>query len=717
MGRTRARGYLFFSLIILVVGLPQPSQALPSDEYDVVVDVTGLPGDKACQSMQAVLNDALTGRRAGDKRILIKGSLGTPENPANFSMFQNKGASGTRKKAWPYSVCHAFWPIVNAKTGEGVVDGYPDPFFPTVLRRGKARAHPDKKLVVFAEELCHNFVFNRKRAFIQSGTGAGQMRRITGCQSRQIGTLEREWDTPPDSTSVIQVLDWRNPRADEVDLHVHYELDVHYENSAAQEAGEYGVFADVGLHCYFMGALEGGDPQKSCLSLISDGIHRSGSITIREYGQRDDGEECRPTWPARRRLMNRDYSIIWQALGPGVLRGSDDTELHILGEGDRDNVGVLLFQTWTKDFKRWRIGGIGTGLWIAGSLNNALYDPYIALNDFGVVVGSNERWGSGWPRWDQCFTGNCEPNKSHRTGLSFRGGVVEGNPCGNFVMFGGYSGEVDRTFVETGPRGAKGYAGHSVLVGAGVCDYNRGPSRRQGTNRSRKVCGDDEDCGGVCVVDSSASRNFEFVWDAVMASNRADPRWFAFMLGKGTQAKYNYPPLQGSNIRVTGKGFGGEFGHGMPDLDFYPSAGAALGVDASAALAKSGSTVLPAYDYYVGMPHRDLHATIRKPKAGVYGLGTLMAAATCTRAVVVMPGKTRALGRWTLRYGRSRSKEGTELFVGGRALPRGEGRREVTAGEFDNPYLSRDSEVWLVVSDLVGTPSELSVTLRCWEDG
>ena len=219
------------------------------------------------------------------------------------------------------------------------------------------------------------------------------------------------------------------------------------------------------------------------------------------------------------------------------------------------------------------------------------------------------------------------------------------------------------------------------------------------------------------MVDSRASRNFEFAWDAVMASNRADPRWYAFMLGKGTQSKYNYPPLQGSNIRVTGKGFGGEFGHGKPDLDFYPSAGAALGVDAAAALSKSGSAVLPVYDYYVGMPHRDLHVTIRRPKAGAFGLGTLMAPATCTRAVAVVPGKARALGRWTLRYGRSRAKRGTEMFVGGRALPRGQGRSEVKASEFDNPYLSGDSEVWLEVSDLVGDPPEISVTLRCWEDG
>ena len=93
--------------------------------------------------------------------------------------------------------------------------------------------------------------------------------------------------------------------------------------------------------------------------------------------------------------MNRDYSIIWQALGPAVTRGSDDTELLIFGDGDRDNVGVLLFNTWTKDFRRWRIRGIGTGLWIAGSLNNTLYDPYIAGNEFGVVVGSNEAWGTG----------------------------------------------------------------------------------------------------------------------------------------------------------------------------------------------------------------------------------------------------------------------------------------------------------------------------------
>lgn len=717
MGRIRAWKYLFFSLIILAACLPQSARAIAGADYDVVVDVTGLPGAEACQSMQAALNDALAGRRVGGKRVLIQGSLGTPEDPADFSMFQNKGEQGAGEKPWPYSVCHAFWPIVNAKTGEGVVDGYPDPFSPIVLRTGKARQHQDKGIVVFADDQCHNFVFNRKRAYIVSGTGAGQMRRITGCPSRRIGTLEKEWDTPPDSTSLVQVLDWRNPRAHEVDLHVHYELDVHYKNSPKQQAGEYGVFADVGLHCYFMGALEGGDRQKGCLSLISDGIHRSGTITVREYGQRDDGYECRPTWPARHRLMNRDYSIVWQALGPGVLRGSDDTALYIKGDGDRDNVGVLLFQTWTKDFKRWRIGGIGTGLWIAGSLNNTLYDPYIALNDFGVVVGSNEAWGAGWPRWDQCFTGNCEPNTGHQTGLSFRGGVVEGNQCGNFVMFGGYSGEVDRTFLETGMKGTKTYAGHSVLVGAGVCDFSRGPSRRQGKDRSRRVCGDDDDCGGVCVVNSQARRKFEFAWDAVMASNRADPRWYSFMLGKGTQASHVYPVLQGSNIRVTGKGFGGEYGHGSPALDFYPSEGAALGVNASAALGKSSDTVLPAYDYYVDMPYRDLAVTIPRPKTGVYGLGTLMAASTCTRAVAESRGKSRALGRWSLWYGKNQGKAGTEMAVGGKPLPRGTISSELKAGDFDNAYLPRDSKVWLVISDLMGDSAEMTVTLRCWDDG
>jgi hypothetical protein len=202
-----------------------------------------------------------------------------------------------------------------------------------------------------------------------------------------------------------------------------------------------------------------------------------------------------------------------------------------------------------------------------------------------------------------------------------------------------------------------------------------------------------------------------------MASNRSDPRWYSFMLGKGTQASHVYPALQGSNIRVTGKGFGGEYGHGSPALDFYPSEGAALGVNASAALGKSSDTVLPAYDYYVDMPYRDLAVTIPRPKTGVYGLGTLMAASTCTRAVAESRGKSRALGSWSLWYGKNQGKAGTEMAVGGKPLPRGTISSELKAGDFDNAYLPRDSKVWLVISDLMGDSSEMTVTLRCWDDG
>ena len=713
------RGTLCFLLLtLLLTATPVPSRTAEPAEWDAVVDVTGMSGQRACASMQAALNDALTGYADTKKRVLIKGSLGSQKSPVDFSMFQNKGAQGAGGKPWPYSVCHAFWPIADTDPGKGVVEGYPDPLHAIVLKSSQSLETDDKAAVQFEDPVCQNFVFDRKRAKIVSGKGAGQMRRITGCSSPNRATLEREWETKPDSTSVIEVADWRNPTGPDVNLHVVYDLDVYYQNSSAQGKREYGVFADVGLHCYFAGASRGGDTGSVCLSRIGGGIRRSGQIRIQEFGRRDDGQHCRPTWPTQKHFMNRDYSIIWQALGPGVTRGADETELYIYGDGDLDNVGVLVFQTWTKDFERWRIRGIGTGVWISGSLNNTLYDPYIAENDFGVVIGSNEDWGTGWPRWSQCYTGNCDPDRNHWTGMNFRGGVVEGNRCGNFVMYGGYSGEVDRTFVEPGEKASPLYSGHSILVGAGVCDRNTAPSSRQKANRSGKTCGDDSDCGGTCSVNPNTKRTYAFAWDAVLASNRGDPHWYAFMLGKGTRSEFlTTKSLSARHIRVTGNGFGGEYGHGKPNLDFYPSEGAAAGMDASGAQGGGGSTRLPAYDSYVSMPFRDLHATIRNPGSGSYAMGTLMRRSVCTRVLMTTTAGGPTSGRWNLLHGKNRAEAGKELVLGGRALPIP--GQSITLGTSDlhEPYLSAQSEVWLEIDGPGGSPGELDITLRCWEDG
>ena len=717
MGRSTGQALGFACFFALVVTALYPGSSRAEADYDVVVDVTGMDGRDACRAMQGALNKGLTDNRSGGWHVLLKGRLGSAESPANFSMFHNTGKEGASGKAWPYSVCHAFWPIRNANEGEGVVEGYPDPFYPRVLKSSKAIAFPDSQKVKFRDPICESFVFGRIRAEIVSGQGEGQMRLITGCDSSTVAAIESEWEAPPDSSSTIRLIDWHNPRLEELDLRVHYDLDVFYENSAAQAAGEYGVFADVGLHCYFTGAPRGGDVHRGCLTRAADGIQRSGRIRIREIGQRDDGEDCRPTWPGRARLMNRDYSIIWQALGPAVTRGSDDTELLIFGDGDRDNVGVLLFNTWTKDFRRWRIRGIGTGLWIAGSLNNTLYDPYIAGNQFGVVVGSNEAWGTGWPRWESCFSGNCDPAENHWTGMTFRGGVVEGNSCGNFVMFGGYSGEVDRTFVEPGYKDSPLYAGHSILVGAGVCDGNTASSPRQKVDRAGRVCGDDQDCGGVCVVNDQAKRTYSFNWDAVVAGNRGDSRWYSFMLGKGTQANYLRwwgPPRP--HIRVAGAGLGGESGHGKPDLKFYAAKNAQQPIDVGEVRSVRSGSVLPAYGHYVGMPRHDLQLTIPNPASGVYELGELMDRSTCTEAGVALSGGTPVTGRWSIRHGSASRSSGLELIEGGSPLP-GRGRVvDVGAPGIDNPYVDAGSRVWLELSVLAGKSQELRVSLRCWDD-
>ncbi len=57
-------------------------------------------------------------------------------------------------------------------------------------------------------------------------------------------------------------------------------------------------------------------------------------------------------------------------------------------------------------------------------------------------------------------------------------------------------------------------------------------------NCTGMVCGDDRDCGGTCEVNTEAKRAYTFQWDASLVYNRGDPRWFAFMLGKGTGRRY-----------------------------------------------------------------------------------------------------------------------------------------------------------------------------------
>ncbi|MAI81126.1 MAG: hypothetical protein CL917_19450 [Deltaproteobacteria bacterium] len=715
-----SRVYLTALGLAMGLLLSLPSSALGSLSFDTVVDVTGMPGHKACRAMQAALNESLAGgsTKSPKRRVLIKGSLGTAEDPVDFSMFHNAGAKGAGGKAWPYSVCHAFWPITNSKKGEGVIDGYPDPLFAHVLNKSKIQKSTEPDLIEFKDPICKNFSLNEKQALIASGAGAGQMRQITKCESEYQARLDGDWATPPDSTSVVHIATWRKRQNAAMNLHVVYDLDVYYRNDENQKKGEFGVFTDVGLHCYFHGSSRAGKENLICPSQIGSGLHRSGEVRIVEYGQRDNGQECAPTWPVQDQLLNRDYAVVWQALGPGLVKGSDTTSLYIFGDGDRDNVGVLLFQTWTKDFQRWRIRGIGTGLWVAGSLNNTLYDGYIAQNKFGVVIGSNEDWGTGWPRWNQCFTKNCEPDKKASTAISFRGGVVEGNTCGNFVMYGGYHGEVDRTFIEPGYKGSSKYKGHSVLVGAGVCDSSTQLSPRQKADRAGFTCGDDQDCGGVCEVNANAKRDYSFAWDAALVSNRADPRWHAFMLGKGTQAKYlktSSPAAR--HIRVTGNGFGGETNHGEKDFYFFPSKGAAVGMDTSGANGKQASRLLPAYDAYVSMPFRDLSANISEPRTQKYSLGTLLRRSTCTEVLMSTHGSNRQPeGRWNLFYGKNQFKGGARINKRAEKIPGSQTVLKLKVSDLEQPYISAQSQVWIDIESLPTGVKNMEITMRCWEN-
>lgn len=704
------------SLAVLVLLWAGTADAQRANGYDRVVDVTGMTGPKACAAMQGALNSAL----APDEpkaHILFRGQLGSPDRPVDFTMFQNKGAQGFSGKPWPYSVCHAFWPIHNAREGEGVVDGYPDPLFPRIVRSGRTEPSGEAATVRFREPICKDFSFDRKQAFIASGRGAGQMRFISSCRTERVAEVQPAWDVPPDGSSVVEVIDWRNYWFGQVDLYVTYDLDVYYENNTAQKVGQHGIFADVGMHCYFVGAPRASRNPHGCPAQIHDGIHRTGRITIHEKGRRDDGLDCRPTWLAEDGLTNRPFSVVWQALGPGVVRGTNTVAIDIVGEGDRDNVGVIALNNWTKDFRRWRVKRIGTGVWISGSLNNTLYDPYLTGNEFGLVVGANERWGAGMPRWQECQTGVCASWAKDSTTMNVRGGVIEGNRCGNFVMFGGYGGEVDRTFIETGAKGSPTYLGHSVLVGAGVCDSDRAPSPRQGMDRALMVCGDDLDCGGVCDVNAEARRAYTFQWDASLVYNREDPRWFAFMLGKGTRREHLvYDKAEHNNIRVSGAGFGGEMFGGKRDFYFYPSAGAAVAIDADAASGLSMNFVLPAYDHYVSMPSRDLEAVIRAPADGRYLLGRLQRRATCTEGAFMLVGGRLPSAHWTVKHGRSLAERGTELIAGGRSVAGSNAESIFGVSDLAEPYVPEGSAVWLEVENLRGQPDELGFSMRCWED-
>ncbi|MDG2051215.1 MAG: hypothetical protein P8M78_13745 [Myxococcota bacterium] len=718
MDRTAWMVSIFLGLVLLVPNLAG------ADAYDVVVDVTGRPGRAACEAMQAALNPALEGRNV-TRRVLIRGQLGTPSRPVDYTMFHNEGRAGAGGRAWPYGVCHAFWPIPDGRSEDAIVNGYPDPLQGRVVTEGAVSARSTASTVSFEERLCRQFSIDRKLAIVKSGTGAGQIRRVTGCDSETTASISPDWVTVPDASSHVAVVAHRIQSFGQVDLYVDYDLEVHYRNDEKQGPGEYGVFADMGLGCYFVGDYSPAGRGANCPMSIFDGLHRAGRITIHEYGRRDDGKDCVPTWIAADGLTNRPYSIIWQAYGQGVQRGSDSVRFDLVGQGDRDNIGIIASQTWSKDFEGWRVKKVGTGLWISGSLNDTIYDPYFTENEFGVVVGANTAWGSGFPRWKNCYTGFCAPFVKASVGFNIRGGVVEGNTCGNFVMFGGYSGEVDRTFIETAGRNSPGYAGHSVLVGAGVCDQKPGRSPRQGRDRKGQACADDRDCPGQCQVDGRSKRSYGFQWDASLVSNRGSSDWFAFVLGKGTRSEFlKQPDASVQNIRVMGSGFGGETGHpelktsGSEGLYFFASPGASVRMDADDAIGTRAADHLPAYDYYVSMASRDLRRFIENPKAGRYPLGRFPRRATCTGGEVVVSGDKAGAVDWSIwikPQPKRRPGKPYELIEGGR-LTRSKAPDIFRADQISRPFVPLGAEAWLDISSVRGTPSDLTLEFRCWED-
>ena len=167
----------FFLTFVLV--LPDRVHA---DSYDAVVDVTGRPGPAACEAMQAAINPALEGRGIS-RRVLIRGQLGTPSRPVDFTIFHNEGKSGASGRPWPYGVCHAFWPIPDLDSGSAIVNGYPDPLQGRVVTEGAVGVGSTASTVTFRERLCRQFSIDRKLAVVKSGKGAGQIRRVAGCQS------------------------------------------------------------------------------------------------------------------------------------------------------------------------------------------------------------------------------------------------------------------------------------------------------------------------------------------------------------------------------------------------------------------------------------------------------------------------------------------------------------------------------------------------------
>ncbi len=709
----------FFLVLVLV--LPDP---LHADAYDAVVDVTGRPGPAACEAMQAAINPALEGRGLA-RRVLIRGQLGTPSRPVDFTMFRNEGKKGASGRPWPYGVCHAFWPIPDLESGSAIVNGYPDPLQGRIVTAGAVGIGSTASTVSFEERLCRQFSIDRKLAVVKSGKGAGQIRRVAGCQSETTMSITPDWETTPDASSRVAIVAHRIQSFGQIDLYVDYDLEVHYRNDEKQGRGEYGVFADMGLACYFVGDALPQGRGANCPMAILDGLHRAGRITVHEYGRRDDGQDCVPTWIDADSLTNRSHSIIWQGYGQGVQRGSDTVRFDLVGQGDRDNIGVVAVQTWSKDFEGWRVKNVGTGVWISGSLNDTLYDPYLTGNDFGVVIGANTAWGSGFARWKHCYTGFCDPFVKASVGFNIRGGVVEGNMCGNFVMFGGYSGEVDRTFIETAGRNSPAYAGHSVVVGAGVCDQKTGRSPRQGRDRKGQICADDRDCPGQCQVNAQSKRAYGFQWDASLVSNRGSSDWFAFVLGKGTRPEFlKMPDASVQNIRVMGSGFGGETGH--PELKtergeglyFFASSGASARIDADDAAGTRASDHLPVYDHYVSMGSRDLRRFLESPRPGRYPLGRFSRRATCTGGEVAVSGDQASSVDWSVwvkpAKGR-RQRTAFELIQGGQKT-RSARPDAFRADQITHPYVPSGAEAWLEISSVRGAPSGLVVEFRCWED-
>lgn len=300
---------------------------------------------------------------------------------------------------------------------------------------------------------------NGKYVEIQSGTGAGQKRRISNATSTTL-TVDTAWSVTPDATSIYRIYTIPALVSNRVHIVEDYHLIIDQtgqtEVSVFMTRGNGYVAGYDGANEFSLaGSISGFDfSGKASLTYTND-VASPGWLA----GEMPEASATTLVTPARATVSYQDF---------GYRRSLDSTSRTINTSGviSEDNIGYYTSQTW--GLQRTGKGTIqSVALAVKYHDNNATKwaSQYVSSVLYGISVGDVPNGGDSVPRTG-CLSNYCTPvYTGGGAGLLFDDWITESCTYGCFVHVDGAF-EAYSPHIETGSSALN----HQIIIGAVKCD-------------------------------------------------------------------------------------------------------------------------------------------------------------------------------------------------------------------------------------------------------